>query len=159
MEPINKFFTFITKNPVVTLKYVLVIAGSFFTFSNFFDCITQNAPISEYLFYVATLGGMTIGLLFIPHNAFLCFILALSGVFCIVDNADPNSLSYGVVFLLFSARVADNPIYTVIMLFGTALSIVGQNTLLGMTPVDAVNNIFAAYVIYTVHYLLYSKRS
>ena len=138
MEPINKLIDFIHENPVKTLKYILIFAGFFIAISNYFDCFAERAPFVEWIFYVVIPGGMAIAL-FIPHHTVLCFILAMAGVLCIVDNGDPKSLSYGIIFLLFSARIADDPLYTVIMLFTTALSILGQQTRFGLTPVDAVN--------------------
>jgi len=155
VEPIKKFFSNLRNDPVMTIRYILVVAGIFVTFQNLFDCITQDAELYEYFFYVMTMGAITISLIFIPHNSVVCLVLALSGVLAIYDSDPTASPSVpGIAFLMFSKRIANSLIFSFLIYCITALAIVANSTFRGKTPADSVNVIVGYYAVYLIDYIL-----
>lgn len=154
MESVKRFFEQLRKDPVTSIRYILVIVGIFVTFQNLFDCITQKAAFYEYFFYVASVGALTLSLIFIHHNAVICFVFALSGVLMIYDDRSSGSISGGIAFFIFSKRIANNLIFSFLIYSVTILVVVANHTFNGRTPADSVNVIIGYLGLYLIDYIL-----
>jgi hypothetical protein len=141
--------------PVAIVRYILIIAGLFTTFSNLFDCINQNVMLYEYLFFVVLIFIMTMLLVFIHQNWIVVFVLALIGTISIYDS---NSPTFGVIFLAYSARIANTLFYRVALYFVTCLTVLANHTFIGNTPSDTINVLIIYLAILLLDYLLYNVK-
>lgn len=151
-----KIIEYVNKNPIATLKYVIVVLGILVSFVNLFDCIVQNSSIYDYIMFVGVIFFGTVILVFVESNNYLCFLLALFGVMTIFFS-DVNNLSGGVVFILFSKRIADNMLYSAMLYIITAMVIFANSIFNDISPSVTVD-ILAVYIsVYFIDYLLYNK--
>lgn len=153
MESIKSFFEYLRKDPITSVRYILVVAGIFVTFQNLFDCITQEAALYEYFFYVMTMGALTLSLVFVHRNSIICFVFSLSGILMIFDSG-VTGISGGVAFLIFSKRIANNLIFSFLIYCTTSLVVVANHTFHGKTPSDSVNVIIGYFSIFLIDYIL-----
>lgn len=154
MESITSIFKLLRKDPATAIRYILVVAGIFVTFNNFFDCIVMKSPISDYFLYVGIMGIITLLLIFIDHNSIICFVLALTAILMIIDSADPGKINGGIVFFIFSKRIADNIVFSFILYAITAIVIIASHTFKNKTPADSVNVIIGYFSLYLIDYIL-----
>jgi len=124
-----------------------------------FDCINQDVPLFQFIFYGATLLVLFLLLIFTENNYVIVFFFFLVGILTMIDIPTPNYLSAGIVFLAFSIRIAKyNLIYSFAVYFATVLTVVGVHVYRAVSPADAVNVLVAYAVIYLVDYFLYNER-
>lgn len=154
VESIKKVFELLRKDPVSSIRYILVITGIFVTFQNLFDCIVQNSHFYEYFLYVIVMGIITLSLVFIQHNSIICFVLALTGMLMVYDNNSPETISGGVIFFVFSKRIANNIFFSIFIYMATILLIAANHTFRGRTPADSINVIIGYFSIYLIDYIL-----
>lgn len=154
MEPVKRLFEYLRKDPITSIRYILVVSGIFVTFQNLFDCIVQDAPPHDFFLYVGVMGALTICVIFIRHNSIVCGVLAMVGILMIFDYKASSGISGGAVFLIFSKRIANNLLYS-LMIYGiTSITIVANHVMTGRTPADAVNVIIGYFTIYLIDYIL-----
>lgn len=140
------------------IRQVLIVGTLFALFFNLFDCIKQNAPLIDFLFYIGTLLGIFLFLVLTTSKWPVIASLVLVGVLTMIDIPTPNYLSAGVIFIIFAMRVAENNIFSFTMYFSTVLIVVGTHVYNAVSPADAVNILVAYSVIYLFEYLFYTKQ-
>lgn len=143
--------------PIETIKYLVIVLGLVVSFTNLFDCIVAVSPFFDYIMYFGVIFVGTIFLIIIPHNVYLCGLLALFGFVAIFFNP-MITVSWGVVMLMFSKRIANNLAYSIFIYLSTALLVIGKMVFEEVTPSDAINSVVAYPVVYFIDYLLYAER-
>lgn len=108
----------------------------------------------DYFLYVVVLGVITLLLVFIEHNSIVCFVLAITGMAMVIDMDNPGSISSGIVFLIFSKRIANSLIYSLLLYFITAIVIVASTVFKDKSATDSVNVIIGYYALYMIDYIL-----
>lgn len=154
MERIAWILRKLRDNPVISIRYILIVAGLFCSFNNLFECIVKNNPVRDYFLYVVVLGVITLLLVFIEHNSIVCFVLAITGMAMVIDMDNPGSISSGIVFLIFSKRIANSLIYSLLLYFITAIVIVASTVFKDKSATDSVNVIIGYYALYMIDYIL-----
>jgi len=124
------------------------------TFNNLIDCINKGSPIERYLFYVATMGIVTVLLLFVKNNIIIVIVLTLVGSLSIMDIPEPNHLTAGVMFLLFASRIVNNKIYSVLTFIFILTSVIVAHVLNSISPADMMNVVIAYGVLFSLDLLI-----
>ena len=154
MESLRKVLEVIENNPVVMLKYTVFTIGLIVSFTNLFDCIVTNSPLQDYLMYVAVIFVGTILLVLIQSNNYLCFILGFFGLLTVAFS-EMNEISWGIILVIFSKRIAGNLLYSSLIIFITMVLSFGVNIFYDSTPSQMVNIVAMYTAVFIMDYLLY----
>lgn len=144
-------------DPIAVIKYLLIGLGLSVAFNNMLYCIEIAAPAITYVLYVGVIFVGAILLVLIHSNVFLCGLLAVMGLVTIYLN--PNvSVSWGLIFMIFAKRIADNMFFSIFVYISTAVAVFGMLIAAGVEPVATINTISVYPVVYFIDFLLYNKR-
>lgn len=127
-------------------------------FINLVDCIDKSRTYGAYILYVGVLFFVSMILLIFKSKWSIVFVLALVGMLTILDVPTPNYLSAGVIFFMFSIRLANNIIYSICIYFLTFICVIGSHVIGSKSPLDAVNVLLAYSIIYLIDYFMYNKK-
>lgn len=136
------------------VRYILFVSSLLVTFNNLIDCINKGSSIERYLFYVATMGIVTLLLLFVKNNIIIVIVLTFVGSLSIMDIPEPNHLTAGVMFLLFAARIVNNKIYSVLTFIFILISVIVTHVLNSISPADMMNVVIAYGVLFSLDLLI-----
>lgn len=149
-----KILLWLRKDPILTVRILLIVLGSFFTISNLLDCIYIDAPIEDYFLHVGILGFLTLVVLIFDHKYVVCAVLMITGFLMIYDADNTESITGGIMLLAWTIRISNNIVFTFIVCFSTALAVIANHTFRGQTPVDSVNVVFAYWGLLLIDYIL-----
>ena len=137
------------------MKYIMIFVGLFVSFGNLFDCIVQNSPLIDYALYFGVIFIGTMFLILFNSNIYMCSLLALWGLITI-GQAPPLYLSGGILFLIFSKRIANNLTFSVLMYFVTAVVLIAKSAFDDISPTETINLILVYLAFYLIDYLIYN---
>lgn len=157
VESLKEFSEYIKEKPIEVVKYLLILLGLTASFSNLFDCIVEQSPPIDYILYVVVVFVGTLFLAIVPNNSYLCFILALFG-FIAIAMTPIVTVSWGVVLILFSKRIAENILFSILIYIVTIIMVLALLIFNNMPTTDTMNILLAYVVIYLIDYLLYNNR-
>ena len=136
------------KNPLLLIRYVLLIGAMVVMFINLFDCINKGKSLSIMFLYVGVLLISCFGLILIHNDFFIAGLFIVFGILTMIDIPAPNYLSGGIVFFLFSIRIVRNSIFNICIFFLTLLIIIANHIFAAASPGDAINIIIGYSIIY-----------
>lgn len=157
MDIIKSLIKSVPDNFLLIIRYLLIFIGLSVLMHNVIDCVYSGFGWQTYILNIGVLGAAVILLIAVPGKGTLYWIIGVCGLLAMYDNYDPTSVhTIGILFVLFSLRIANKWWFTLVMGFGTVVSIILNHLTKNVFVLDSLNIASACFGIYIIDYLLFN---